>query len=68
MTELDLSTLISAQLAHFEDLVGQRILIDGVPVLVAASAAQSIGMAGMSWRQTLLSTAPFRGARLGPYR
>ena len=42
---LDLSTLISAQLAHFEDLVGERILIDGVPVLVAASAAQSIGMA-----------------------
>jgi two-component sensor histidine kinase len=42
---LDLSTLIRTQLALLEDLVGQRIILDGAPLLVAASAAQSIGMA-----------------------
>jgi two-component sensor histidine kinase/AmiR/NasT family two-component response regulator len=42
---LDLSMLIRAQLAHFEDLVGRRIIIDGTALLVAAPAAQSIAMA-----------------------
>jgi two-component sensor histidine kinase len=37
--------LIRAQLAHFEDLVGRRIIIDGTALLVAAPAAQSIAMA-----------------------
>ncbi|MFL6828002.1 MAG: sensor histidine kinase [Bradyrhizobium sp.] len=42
---VDLSMLICAQLAHLEDLVGQRIIITGPPIRVAASAAQAIGMA-----------------------
>jgi two-component sensor histidine kinase len=36
--------LISGQLAHFGDLVGKRILFDGPPIRLSASAAQSIGM------------------------
>jgi two-component sensor histidine kinase/CheY-like chemotaxis protein len=42
---LDLSTLVCAQLAPFEDFIGRRIIIGGPPVLVVASAAQTIGMA-----------------------
>lgn len=42
---IDFSTLIRAQLAHFEDLVGERIILSGPPLRVAASAVQSIGMA-----------------------
>lgn len=42
---IDLSTLVRAQLAHFEDLVGERIIVRGPPLRVAASAVQSIGMA-----------------------
>jgi two-component sensor histidine kinase len=42
---IDLSTLVRAQLAPFEDPIGRRVIIEGPPVLLAASAAQSIGMA-----------------------
>jgi two-component sensor histidine kinase len=36
--------LISGQLAHFGDLLGTRILIEGPPVRLSSAAAQSIGM------------------------
>jgi two-component sensor histidine kinase/CheY-like chemotaxis protein len=42
---VDCETLIKAQLAHFEDIVGERIVINGPAVRVAARAVQSIGMA-----------------------
>jgi two-component sensor histidine kinase len=42
---IELSTLIRAQLAHFEGIVGERIVLDGPPIRVAARAVQSIGMA-----------------------
>src|SRR5690606_26550553 len=42
---IDFSSLIHAQLAHFKDLVGERILLNGPPLRLAASAVQSIGMA-----------------------
>jgi CheY-like chemotaxis protein len=37
--------LVRSQLAHFEDLIGQRIELQGPPVSISASAAQTIGMA-----------------------
>lgn len=37
--------LVKAQVAHFQDLVGTRILIDGPPVQLSPVAAQGIGMA-----------------------
>jgi PAS domain S-box-containing protein len=42
---VDLEDLVRAQLAHFADLVGTRILVAGPHVRLAAAAAQSIGMA-----------------------
>jgi len=42
---IDFSTLIRAQLAHFEDLVGERIILSGPPLRLVAPAVQSIGMA-----------------------
>ncbi len=42
---VDLGDLVFSQLAHFGDLVGTRILIDGPPVRLSAAAAQSLGMA-----------------------
>jgi PAS domain S-box-containing protein len=41
----DLTELVSSQLAHFEDLIGTRIQLQGPPVFVFAPAAQAIGMA-----------------------
>ncbi len=41
---IDLAALARAQLAHFAELVGTRILLDGPPVRVSAAAAQAIGM------------------------
>jgi two-component sensor histidine kinase/CheY-like chemotaxis protein len=41
---IDSSELIAGQLAHFGDLVGNRILFDGPPIRVSSAAAQSIGM------------------------
>jgi PAS domain S-box-containing protein len=37
--------LVRSQLDHFEDLIGTRITLQGPPLFVGASAAQSIGMA-----------------------
>jgi PAS domain S-box-containing protein len=42
---VDLDDLVRAQLAHFVDLIGMRISVDGPQVRLAAAAAQSIGMA-----------------------
>jgi PAS domain S-box-containing protein len=40
-----LPELIEAQLAHFSDLFGRRVLIDGPPARLTPVAAQGIGMA-----------------------
>lgn len=42
---VDVSELVRAQLAHFEDLIGIRVLLDGPPARLTAQAAQGIGMA-----------------------
>lgn len=42
---VDLSRLVEGQLAHFTDLIGQRILLMGPPTRVTPAAAQGIGMA-----------------------
>jgi len=42
---VDLDDLVRAQLAHFVDLIGTRISVDGPQVRLAAAAAQSIGIA-----------------------
>lgn len=42
---VEIEALVRAQLAHFADLIGDRIMIDGPPLVVTPSAAQSIGMA-----------------------
>jgi PAS domain S-box-containing protein len=42
---VELEDLVRAQLAHFADLIGERILIEGPHLSVTPSAAQSIGMA-----------------------
>lgn len=41
----DLDELIRSQLEHFKDLIGTRIELSGPPLLVNASAAQTLGMA-----------------------
>ena len=43
-TGADLGELVRSQLAHFEDMIGSRIAIEGPPVLIAASAARTLGM------------------------
>jgi PAS domain S-box-containing protein len=40
----NLDELVRSQLAHFEDLIGTRIRLQGPPVIVTASAAQALGM------------------------
>jgi two-component sensor histidine kinase len=42
---VEIEALVRAQLAHFADLIGARITIEGPPFSVTPSAAQSIGMA-----------------------
>ena len=42
---VDLADLVEAQLAHFKDLIGARVLLDGPPVRLTPAAAQGIGMA-----------------------
>ena len=42
---VEIEALVRAQLAHFADLIGDRIMIDGPPLSVTPPAAQSIGMA-----------------------
>ena len=42
---VDVGDLVTAQLAHFADLVGSRIAMDGPRLRLNAAAAQAIGMA-----------------------
>jgi two-component sensor histidine kinase len=42
---VDIEDLVRAQLAHFADLIGERIMIEGPHLSVTPLAAQSIGMA-----------------------
>jgi two-component sensor histidine kinase len=42
---VDVSELIVAQLAHFKELIGTRVFLDGPPAQLTAAAAQGIGMA-----------------------
>lgn len=42
---VDLTELVRAQLAHFKDLIGTRIIVEGPKVEIKADAAQSLGMA-----------------------
>ena len=42
---VELACLIRSQLALFEDLIGSRIELGGPPLLISASAAQTLGMA-----------------------
>jgi len=42
---VELAELVTAQLAHFKDMIGSRVLIDGPSVRLQPAAAQGIGMA-----------------------
>jgi PAS domain S-box-containing protein len=42
---VEIEALVRAQLAHFADLIGDRIMIEGPRLSMTPSAAQSIGMA-----------------------
>ncbi len=42
---VDLGELVHCQLAHFKDLIGTRIGLDGPQLMISASAGQTIGMA-----------------------
>jgi PAS domain S-box-containing protein len=42
---VEVSDLVMAQLAHFGDLIGTRIRLDGQPARLTAAAAQGVGMA-----------------------
>jgi PAS domain S-box-containing protein len=42
---LPLEELVRSQLAHFTDLIPARIVLKGPPLVISASAAQTIGMA-----------------------
>jgi two-component sensor histidine kinase len=42
---VDVGDLVTAQLAHFADLVGSRIMMDGPRLRLNAAAAQAIGLA-----------------------
>ena len=42
---VEVANLVEAQLAHFEDLIGTRVLLEGPPVRLTPAAAQGIGMA-----------------------
>lgn len=44
-THIAISELVQAQLSHFSDLIGTRVLLDGPPISLSPSAAQGIGMA-----------------------
>ena len=42
---IEMSDLVQAQLAHFRELIGSRVLLEGPAVRLAAAPAQGIGMA-----------------------
>jgi two-component sensor histidine kinase len=42
---VDVDELVRAQLAHFADLVGSRIALDGLKLRLNAASAQAIGLA-----------------------
>jgi PAS domain S-box-containing protein len=42
---IEIQRLVHAQLYHFKDLIGTRILIDGTAERLTAAAAQAVGMA-----------------------
>jgi PAS domain S-box-containing protein len=42
---VELEALVRSQLAHFKDLVGTRIALQGPRLIISASAAQIVGMA-----------------------
>ena len=42
---VSLDTLVRAQLSHFKDIIGERILIDGENVQLSPLAVQTIGLA-----------------------
>ena len=42
---VNVADLVRSQIAHFQDQVGSRILLEGEPVLISPAAAQTIGMA-----------------------
>ena len=42
---VDVSDLVMAQLDHFKELIGTRVLIEGPPARLTTAAAQGIGMA-----------------------
>jgi PAS domain S-box-containing protein len=42
---VEVSDLVEAQLAHFKELIGTRVLLDGPPARLTPEAAQGIGMA-----------------------
>jgi len=42
---VDLAELVEAQFAHISDMIGERIVVDGPPLRIAAAAAQTLGMA-----------------------
>jgi HAMP domain-containing protein/two-component sensor histidine kinase/PAS domain-containing protein len=42
---IEIHDLIHAQLSHFKDLIGVRILVEGSPARLTAAAAQAVGMA-----------------------
>jgi two-component sensor histidine kinase/CheY-like chemotaxis protein len=41
---IEVSELVNGQLAHFGDIMGKRILVEGPPLRLCSAAAQSIGM------------------------
>ena len=42
---VEVANLVEAQLAHFKDLIGTRVLLEGPPMCLSPAAAQGIGMA-----------------------
>ena len=44
-THIAMSELVHAQLSHFNDLIGTRVLLDGPSISLSPNAAQGIGMA-----------------------
>ena len=42
---VELADLVTSQLAHFTDLVGSRISVEGPPLRISGAAAQTLGMA-----------------------